>query len=105
MLNNDNDIGPLLLIFMTALLAVVLATPVVRRVANRYSVLDAPSARKIHANPVPLLGGAAIYMAVLVGLLLTGDAGYLTQTASILVGATLMVLVGIWDDKYGMRPR
>src|SRR5436309_5803807 len=99
------DIGPTLLIFVTALLAVVLATPVVRRVAHRYGVLDAPSARKIHANPVPLLGGAAIYVAVIVALLLSGlNAESITQVASILIGATLMSMFGVWDDKWGMRP-
>src|SRR5256885_16235298 len=97
--------GPFLLIFMAALLFVLLATPVVRRVAHRYSVVDAPSARKIHASPVPLLGGAAIYVAVIVALLLFGlHVDYVTQVASILIGATLMSMFGVWDDKWGMRP-
>ncbi len=105
MSTTDTDIGPFLLIFLTALLAVVLATPMMRRVAHRYSVVDAPSARKIHASPVPLLGGAAIYVAVIVALLLFGlHVDYVAQVASILIGATLMSMFGVWDDKWGMRP-
>lgn len=100
----NTDIGPFLLIFLTALVFVVLATPVVKRLANKYEVVDAPSARKIHANPVPLLGGLAIYLAVIVGLLLFGNLGYVVQSASILIGATLMSMFGVWDDKWGMRP-
>ncbi|MEO8287735.1 MAG: MraY family glycosyltransferase [Chloroflexota bacterium] len=97
-------IGPLLLIFLTALVFSVVATPVVKRLARRYDVLDAPSARKIHANPVPLLGGAAIYLAVILSLVLVGHLEYVQQMASILIGATLMSMLGVWDDKWGLRP-
>jgi UDP-GlcNAc:undecaprenyl-phosphate/decaprenyl-phosphate GlcNAc-1-phosphate transferase len=98
------DIGPFLLIFLLALLFTVVATPVVRALARRYSVVDAPSSRKIHASPVPLLGGAAIYLAVIVSLALFGHIEYVQQTASILAGATLMSMMGVWDDKWGLRP-
>src|SRR6266566_7670991 len=92
-------IGSLLLIFLAALAFSVLAVPLVQRVARRYNVLDAPSARKIHASPVPLLGGAAIYLAVILSLLLLGHLEYVQQMASILIGATMMSVLGIWDDK------
>ncbi|MEA2575972.1 MAG: UDP-GlcNAc:undecaprenyl-phosphate/decaprenyl-phosphate GlcNAc-phosphate transferase, partial [Chloroflexia bacterium] len=98
------SLGPLLLIFLLALVFTFVATPVARRVAHRYSVVDAPSARKIHASPVPLLGGAAIYVAVIVSLALFGHLQYVQQTASILAGATLMSMMGVWDDKWGLRP-
>ena len=97
-------IGSLLLIFLAALVFSVLAVPLVKRVARRYNVLDAPSARKIHASPVPLLGGAAIYLAVIFSLLLLGHLEYVQQTASILIGATMMSVLGVWDDKWGLRP-
>lgn len=98
------NMGTLLLVFFAALLFSVLATPVVKRLAHKYDVLDAPSARKIHANPVPLLGGLAIYLGVLLSLIVLGSLEYVQQTASILTGATLMAILGIWDDKWGMRP-
>lgn len=99
-----SSIGPLLLIFISALAVAVAVMPVVKRLAHRYSVLDAPSTRKIHANPVPLLGGAAIYMATIISLIFFGHLDFVTQTASILVGATFMSSLGIWDDKWGMAP-
>ncbi|HEY0072051.1 MAG TPA: MraY family glycosyltransferase [Chloroflexia bacterium] len=98
------SIGPLLLIFLLAMVFTFAATPVARRLAHRYSVVDAPSARKIHANPVPLLGGIAIYGAVMISLMLFGHLQYVQQTASILIGATLMSMLGVWDDKWGLRP-
>ncbi|MBF6614529.1 MAG: undecaprenyl/decaprenyl-phosphate alpha-N-acetylglucosaminyl 1-phosphate transferase [Chloroflexi bacterium] len=98
------EIGPLLLVFLVALLFSVLATPMLRRLAHRYNVLDEPSTRKIHTNPVPLLGGAAIYLSVIVGLVVFGQFGYVQQIATILIGATLMSMFGVWDDKWGLRP-
>ncbi len=91
-----------LLIFVTALIFSALATPVARRVALRVGVLDAPAARKIHAAPVPLLGGAAIYAAFVVALLLLGDQGYIRQLIGILLGATLVSLCGLADDRWGL---
>ncbi len=96
--------GSLLLIFLAALVFSVLAVPMAQRLARRYNVLDAPSARKIHASPVPLLGGAAIYLAVIMSLILLGNLEYVQQMASILIGATLMSMLGVWDDKWGLRP-
>src|SRR5436305_927926 len=93
------SIGPLLLIFLGAVVFSAVSVPVVQRLARRFDVLDAPSARKIHANPVPLLGGAAIYVAVILALVVFGYLGYVQQTASILIGATLVTMLGVWDDK------
>ena len=98
------SLGPLLLIFLAALVFSVAFVPVVQKVARRFGVLDAPSSRKIHANPVPLLGGAAIYLAVILALVAFGSVGYVQQSASILIGATLMSMLGVWDDKWGLRP-
>jgi UDP-GlcNAc:undecaprenyl-phosphate GlcNAc-1-phosphate transferase len=103
-LHTSLPIGSLMLIFLAALVFSVLAVPVVRRIAHRYDVLDAPSARKIHASPVPLLGGLAIYVAVIVSLILLGQLEYVQQMASILIGATMMSMLGVWDDKWGLRP-
>lgn len=100
----NTSLGPLLLIFLAALALSAAAVPIVQRLARRFDVLDAPSARKIHANPVPLLGGAAIYMAVILALALGGAVDYIVQTASILIGATFMTMLGVWDDKWGLRP-
>jgi UDP-GlcNAc:undecaprenyl-phosphate GlcNAc-1-phosphate transferase len=98
------QLGPLLLIFLAAVTLSVLATPIVKRLAHRYDVLDAPSARKVHSSPVPLLGGVAIYVGVIVGLLVLGHLEYVQQMASILIGATLMTMLGVCDDKWALRP-
>lgn len=93
----------ILLIFLTALTFSVLATPVVRRLALHVGVVDAPSARKIHAAPVPLLGGAAIYAAFVIALIVLGDRAYVRELVGILLGATLVSLFGLADDHWGVH--
>lgn len=92
------------LIFAAALIFAIGATPVAQRVALRLGVVDHPSARKTHLRPVPLLGGAAIYLAFIAAVVLFSDRFQLPQLVSILLGATLVSFLGIWDDRWGMRP-
>lgn len=94
----------LMLIFGASLALALGATPLARRVAGRLGVVDKPSARKLHATPIPLLGGVAIYVAVILAVALFGDRFYITQTIGILVGATLISFLGIWDDRFALRP-
>jgi UDP-GlcNAc:undecaprenyl-phosphate GlcNAc-1-phosphate transferase len=94
----------LLFIFASALFLVLSATPIVRRLANGLGMVDEPHARKLHRTPVPLLGGIAIYVAFIAALLLFGERWVIPQLVSILVGATIVSFLGIWDDRWGVRP-
>lgn len=93
-----------LLIFLAALLLAVGVTPLAQRAARRLGMVDKPNARKQHTVPTPLLGGAAIYLAVIVALAILGDRFYVGQVAGIFLGATLMSFLGLWDDRRGLSP-
>ncbi|MEZ4735141.1 MAG: MraY family glycosyltransferase [Caldilineaceae bacterium] len=93
---------PYLLMAASALMLAIGSTPVMRLVALRFGVIDRPAARKIHANPVPLLGGAAIYVAFILVLLLFGDRRYIHEVVGIFLGATLVSLMGVVDDRWGL---
>ncbi len=95
-----------IVVFFAALVVSLVATPVVRTLSVRLGVVDHPGERKIHALPIPLLGGVAVYLAfVLAVVFLGGDhpGGYLRQMAAIVAGATLVAAVGFWDDSGGKR--
>ena len=94
----------LVLIFASALLLVVGTTPFIRRLAKHLGMVDRPDARRVHLTPVPLLGGAAIYGGFIVALLLFGEGWVVSQAISIFVGATIVSFLGIWDDRWGVRP-
>lgn len=92
------------LIFVVALLFSVIATPLARRLALATGFVDTPSNRKVHQEPTPLLGGAAIYGAFVIALVLFGGRAEIRQTIAIVVGATSVSLLGIIDDARGVRP-
>lgn len=93
-----------MLIVGTALLLATAGTPVARQLALRLGVLDQPSARKAHQVATPLLGGVAIYAASLAALILFGDRFYVHQAVGILLGATLVSFLGLWDDRRPLSP-
>jgi UDP-GlcNAc:undecaprenyl-phosphate GlcNAc-1-phosphate transferase len=93
-----------MLIFASALIFAIGSTPIARYLAPRLGVIDRPSARKIHKKPMPRLGGAAIYLAFIIALLLFGERFRFTQLVGILLGATLVSFFGLYDDRWGLSP-
>ncbi len=92
----------LVLIFATALVFAIASTPIARRVALRVGAIDLPNERKVHTRPMPLLGGVAIYGAFVLALILFADRFFIAQIVGILVGATWVSFLGIWDDRVGL---
>ena len=91
-----------LLMAASALVIAIGGTPLVRYAALRLGIMDQPSARKIHSAPVPLMGGAAIYVAFIAALALWGERSYVNEVVGIFVGATLVSIVGALDDSRGL---
>jgi len=94
----------LILIFAGALLFAISATPGARWLALKFGIVDQPAARKVHTRPIPRFGGIAMYGAVIIALLAFGQRYRFDQFASILIGASWVSLLGIWDDRWGLRP-
>lgn len=97
-----------LVLFVLSLVFGLAGTPLVRRVALRTGIVDAPSARKIHVSPVPLLGGAAIYLAFMIALMALSYwvlPFYLLQLGAIVFGGSFMFFIGLLDDKWGLSPK
>ncbi|HXC68712.1 MAG TPA: MraY family glycosyltransferase [Pyrinomonadaceae bacterium] len=98
-------------LFSLATMASLVTTPLIRRLCQRYKLLDVPlDGRRIHHKAVPRLGGLALYVSCLAALsLLPFVDNLLTQTLSTLkpefltlfVPATLVLLLGAYDDLRG----
>jgi len=93
-----------MLIFAGALIFAISGTPLARYLAPKLGVIDRPSERKVHTKPTPRLGGAAIFVAVMVALILLQDQRNFDQFVSILLGASWMSFLGLWDDRWGVPP-
>jgi len=90
-------------VFCLSLLASVVLTPFARRLAMYCNFYDAPSDRKLHTKLTPYLGGLALYLGFVIGLI--SVLGYRHQLTGLVVGATFMFLLGLIDDKHGMHPK
>ncbi len=101
----------LLLTSLAAFAASLLLTAVVRAIAPRCSVLDRPDGkRKLHGRPVPLLGGAAVYGAAVLGLLAIRVAGGATVqftelSTAWMIAAGFVCFVGGIDDCFNLPSR
>ncbi len=108
-----------------------LAVPVVRRLATRWGLLDQPAARKVHEVPTPLGGGLAIWLGTVLPLALGSGVAYalgstggestpnwlpgavsvhlpgvveqLPRLWALLGAASVLLLVGLVDDRRGIH--
>jgi len=77
---------------------VLLLTPPIGKLAKKWGMVDHPSERKIHHDPVPLMGGLAIYLGFLPSVLSTLD--YNHALLGVLCGGSLIMVTGLIDDKF-----
>ena len=88
-----------LLALLTALVISFLMTPVVKTFAYKVGAIDVPKdERRMHKVPIPRLGGLAIFIGFMVSILLFLDIRGNPQMQSILLGAVVIVVLGVVDD-------
>ena len=88
-------------IFLMALAVTVLSIPWVRRVAIRTGFVDSPTQRKLHSTPMPLMGGVAIFGGAILAVIAFVPA-FPNTVAGVLLSLTVVALVGLLDDRYGL---
>jgi UDP-GlcNAc:undecaprenyl-phosphate GlcNAc-1-phosphate transferase len=110
-------IGSIVLAFIGAALLSLVLTPVVRRVALRYEIVDRPDARRVNVVPVPRSGGLAVSAAFLVVatvfLLVNGALDLVPVPATfkpsgavaLLLGGAVAAGLGAADDWLDLRAR
>ncbi len=92
-----------------AFAATIVFIVVLRPVALKLDLTDKPGQRKQHEGVVPLVGGIAIYLALLVtfGLELQiapADRAPAVSFIAFLIAGFLLVLTGALDDRFGLPP-
>ncbi len=112
-------------VLLVAFLVSLCATPLMRQLALKNGIVDRPSdPRKIHRMPVAYLGGMAVFLGLIGGIFYSyaglGISGLvewhktthqidgemvMPVPPSILLGITVIMLVGLLDDVMGISPR
>ncbi len=82
--------------------------PAVRSFALQVGWADQPNERRLNREPLPNAGGLVIYAGVLAALVLATllrpiiIEGVLAEVLTILLGGSILVLVGFIDDQFGL---
>jgi UDP-GlcNAc:undecaprenyl-phosphate GlcNAc-1-phosphate transferase len=102
-------------VVVLAALTTLFATPLVRRLAMHVGMVDEIGERRMHDQPKPRIGGIALFLGFafalfsVLGYLIARnqlhDYNKIHDVIGMLFGGTLILMVGIWDDIMGMRPR
>lgn len=114
------ELGPFMGVFFIAFFVVIIMTPIMKYLAIKNGIVDWPDLkRKNHAMPVAYLGGVAIFVGWVCGVFAsyvitpempissTSSGRLLLQSfpLSILIGAGVITITGLFDDVYGIRAR
>lgn len=102
-------------VFAIAMLSTAVLTPFIKRLALKYGIVDMPRTepRKIHKKPIPLMGGLGIFITVvlMVAILWFGT-DWISRGAisskhllGVLAGMLFLMVGGILDDRYNLKPR
>lgn len=100
-----------LMAFTIAVILAMIFTVLIKKIALGLKIVDIPDGqKKLHDRPMPLLGGVAIFLAVfLVYLifnkyLLAGNLGW-QHFMGVFIGALILMIGGVLDDKYNLSPK
>ncbi len=97
-----NGNGLFVIVLVTFLISTFLV-PIVKKIAFHVNAIDYPNERKVHAKPMPRLGGLAIFLAFLTGYMLFAQE--MKGMLGIIMGGFLLLLIGIFDDINPMSAR
>ncbi|MGW4355625.1 MraY family glycosyltransferase [Nocardia sp. NPDC004582] len=99
----------LLLVLLAAAVIAFLSTGGIRVLAIAFGAVAIPRERDVHVKPIPRMGGLAIYLGLVAAVLfahqlpaLRRGFDYPKDIPAVLAAATLIVLVGIIDDRWGL---
>lgn len=92
-----------LLPFGFAFFSVFIFVPIIRKIAYNLNFVDIPNSRKVHKEPIPLLGGLAIYIGYILSIWLWSDSNELNLIISIT--GFMVVGIGLLDDYYKTRKK
>lgn len=86
--------------FIVSLMLCMVLIPGLRTVAARLGLVDIPSGRKIHAEPVAIVGGIAFALSSFTSILMWAPQSRFVA-ATVLAGAIILVF-GVWDDRVNL---
>jgi UDP-GlcNAc:undecaprenyl-phosphate/decaprenyl-phosphate GlcNAc-1-phosphate transferase len=84
--------------FLVTFLAIIALRPL----AYAIDLIDRPGGHKTHHGEIPLMGGLAMFFGIVFGLAISGSG--LSEINNLLVSATMLIVVGLLDDRFSLSP-
>lgn len=79
-------------------------TPLVKLLAKKVGAMDVPKDdRRMHHNPIPRMGGLAIFLGFLISVLIFQKLQLSSELQGILLGAVIILILGVLDDIMTLR--
>lgn len=94
--------------FASAFAVSLWATPFAKKLSIKVGAIDYPRKRGMHSEPIPRLGGIAIILGFVIAMCISApfvSALRTTQFLGFMVGALIIVIIGVWDDIRGLKPK
>ena len=91
----------LFLLVLSAIISFIIA-PLFMRLSYRFGFVDYPNHRKQHERPMPFSGGVSILVSFVITVIIAQPVE--REYIPIILGGTLIVILGIIDDKYDLKP-
>ena len=94
--------------FASAFAISVVTTPLAKKISIKVGAIDYPKDRGMHKKPMPRMGGIAIVLGFMITVLLLSS--YIKgievkQFIGFIIGATIIIVLGVLDDMYTLRAR
>src|SRR5262245_13053576 len=74
--------------------------PPLMQAAGRWRILDQPGERKVHARPIPRIGGIAMAAGILLALFMLQ--GPPPELHAYCAGVVVLLVFGVWDDRVSL---
>jgi UDP-GlcNAc:undecaprenyl-phosphate/decaprenyl-phosphate GlcNAc-1-phosphate transferase len=81
----------------------ILITPLIKKLAISIGATDKPNQRKVHQSTMPRLGGLAIFISFIIGILILKPLN--PAFIAIIIGSSIIVITGICDDIYELSAK
>ena len=99
-----------LIVFSAAIIAALITTPLMKQAALRWGIVAEPGGRRKHTAAIPKLGGLAVLVGWVVGIILIYwllpplEPDDQLRLRGVIIGSLVLVGGGILDDWYELKP-
>lgn len=84
--------------FILAFSMTYIVIPSIIRVSREKGLFDNPERRKAHTSAIPTLGGAAVFLGMILPTALFGDTSFEHEFKYMIIGLLILFFIGIKDD-------